>query len=271
MAVAVMIVATGTGAGVLGGLAVRLLPQREPAAQSAGPSGAAPLAEMVAAVQGSVVAIEIVTPTTGTGPSTGPAGGTFTQTQGSGVVVDCMGLILTNNHLLYTVRKAGDVIVTFADGRATTATVVATRPEADLALLRADGVFGTAVAATLGDSTSVRVGDAVVAIGNARGLRGSVSTGVVSALHRTVVVDNIPDAGGGTAGTCPAKITYTDAIQTDAAVNPGNSGGPLFNAAGQVVGINSVVGSVGASDGNIGVGFAIPVNEAKDFIRQHPG
>jgi putative serine protease PepD len=192
---------------------------------------------------------------------------------GSGVILDANGKILTNNHV---VADATAVTVTLSDGRTVDATVLGTDPASDLAVIQAQGVSGL-TAATLGDSDAVRVGDEVIAIGSPGGLQGTVTTGIVSALDRKVTVPDEQQRqqsqfpftqnqqqGGGT--------TSYQAIQTDAAINQGNSGGPLFNAEGEVVGINSAmyspVSSADGSAGSVGIGFAIPSNHAKQVIDQ---
>ncbi|MFI9386535.1 S1C family serine protease [Kutzneria sp. NPDC052558] len=183
------------------------------------------------------------------------------QGLGSGVIISSDGLILTNNHV---VASGGTFTVTFNDGSKAQATVVGTDPTTDLAVVKAQGVSGLKTA-TFGDSSQVKVGDEVVAIGSPEGLQGTVTTGIVSALNRTVSASD--DQGSSpysrSAGT---TTTYKGAIQTDASINPGNSGGPLFNLQGQVIGINSSIYST--SDGSIGLGFAIPSNTAKTVAQQ---
>ncbi|MCK2213781.1 trypsin-like peptidase domain-containing protein [Actinomadura sp. ATCC 31491] len=182
--------------------------------------------------------------------------------EGSGVVLSEDGLILTNNHV---VSGQGDVLtVKFNDGRTAKASVVGTDPATDLAVIRAEGVKGLAKA-TLGDSDQLKVGDDVLAVGSPLGLDGTVTAGIVSALDRTVTAG---DGGGGQQfpwGQQQQTETTTlgGMIQTDAAINPGNSGGALVNAAGELVGINSAVSSEG-----VNLGFAIPVNTAKQVSQQ---
>ncbi|MEU7531590.1 trypsin-like peptidase domain-containing protein [Saccharothrix sp. NPDC042600] len=183
--------------------------------------------------------------------------GTQGEGLGSGVVLSADGRILTNNHVVSGAQK---VTVTLNDGRTVDAKVVGTDPSSDLAVVRAVGVSGL-TPATFADSDNVKIGDQVVAIGSPEGLQGTVTSGIVSALDRTVTV---PGA------TRRSNVSYK-AIQTDASINPGNSGGPLINAAGQVVGINSAIYSP-ASDsgqaGSVGIGFAIPANQAKQIADQ---
>jgi putative serine protease PepD len=192
---------------------------------------------------------------------------------GSGVVLSSDGRILTNNHV---VDGATSVTVTLSDGRTVDARVLGTDPESDLALVQAEGVSGL-TAAKFGDSDSVHVGDEVIAIGSPGGLQGTVTTGIVSALDRKVTVSaeeqqqqspfpftRQEQQQGGT--------TSYQAIQTDASINQGNSGGPLFNTAGEVIGINSAmyspVSSPDGSAGSVGIGFAIPSNHAQQVIDQ---
>jgi putative serine protease PepD len=177
--------------------------------------------------------------------------------EGSGVVISPDGLIMTNNHVLAAGRGSGLQAV-FSDGRVAPVTLVGTAPAADIAVVRATGMSGLQPA-VLGDSDRLRQGQAVVAIGSPLGLQGTVTTGIVSALQR-------PVAAGGSSSGADSTI---DAIQTDAAINPGNSGGPLADAAGHVIGVNTAIASVpsgggsGQEGGSIGLGFAIPVNQAR--------
>lgn len=163
---------------------------------------------------------------------------------GSGFIIRADGYIVTNNHL---VDEASDIRVKLSDGREFPAKVVGRDEKTDLALLKIDAQ-GLPVLA-FGDSQKLEVGQLVMAIGNPFGLEGTVTTGIVSAKGRVI-------------GEGP----YDDFIQTDASVNPGNSGGPLVNAAGQVVGINTAIAS--QSGGSVGIGFAIPINEAKTILPQ---
>jgi putative serine protease PepD len=179
---------------------------------------------------------------------------------GSGVILRSDGYILTNNHVVAAaLGGAGRVALTFNDGSTAAARIVGADAQDDLAVLKVDRTGLTA--ATLGTATALHVGDAVIAVGSPLGLQGTVTAGIVSALNRPV---DTSDSGstGPLGGTTPVR-TVLDAIQIDAAINPGNSGGPLVNAAGQVVGINSAIASTGSAAGNIGVGFAIPIDQAK--------
>jgi putative serine protease PepD len=198
------------------------------------------LADIAAAIKPSVVSIQ-------------------TQTgEGSGVVFNTDGYIVTNNHVVATAR--GDTVqVIFSDGKSASAKIVGTDPKTDLAVVRVTGVSGL-VAAKWGDSNALRVGDTVLAVGSPLGLDGSVTSGIVSALNRTI------SERGSDANAAQAQQQTTDiggAIQTDAAINPGNSGGALVDLDAAVVGINTAIATSGQSEGNIGVGFAIPGNLAK--------
>lgn len=189
---------------------------------------------------------------------------------GSGVIISPDGRILTNNHV---VDGAQQIAVTLSDGRTVEADVVGTDPESDLAVIQAKDVSGL-TAASFGDSTTVKVGDEVIAIGSPGGLQGTVTTGIVSALDRKVTVDDSDQQRGpfpftGQEQRDGGTTTY-QALQTDAAINQGNSGGPLFNTAGEVIGINSamyspVTGPDGSA-GSVGIGFAIPSNQAQQVI-----
>jgi putative serine protease PepD len=182
--------------------------------------------------------------------------------EGSGIILDTQGHILTNNHVVADVASGGTLTVTFQDGSSAKATIVGRDPLTDIAVIKVNGKSDLKPA-TLGSSASLQVGDQVIAIGSPLGLSGTVTEGIVSALNRPVITS--PD--NATSATDTAAIS---AIQTDAAINPGNSGGALVNADGDVVGVNSAIAtvaqnSIGGSSqsGNIGVGFAIPIDQAK--------
>jgi Trypsin-like serine proteases, typically periplasmic, contain C-terminal PDZ domain len=179
---------------------------------------------------------------------------------GSGVILDAEGRILTNNHVVEAATQGGEITVTFSDGRSARASIVGTDPLTDLAVIRAEGVSGLTPAA-LGDSDKLQVGEPVLALGSPLGLDGSVTAGIISALNRTIPVGDDRRFGGGT------RSAISGAIQTDAAINPGNSGGALVNASGQVIGINTAIITNGG-EGNIGVGFSIPINTAKQVADQ---
>jgi putative serine protease PepD len=167
------------------------------------------------------------------------------------------GYILTNNHVVANASSGGPIVVTFSDGHEQRAEIVGATSDYDLAVLKVAETGLTPL--VLGDSDAVVVGDDVLAAGSPLGLDATVTTGIVSALHRPV------QAGE------QATTAFIDAIQTDAAINPGNSGGPLLNSAGEVIGINSAIaqapGSLAAT-GNIGLGFAIPSNQARRTAEQ---
>jgi putative serine protease PepD len=180
---------------------------------------------------------------------------TSSSGEGSGVVVSADGNIVTNNHVIEGNR--GDTVrVTFNSGKQVPATIVGTDPQTDLAVVKVDATGLTF--AQWADSDSVQVGDTVLAIGSPLGLQGSVTAGIVSALHRTITVG----ADQRTQFDTGNAVTIGDAIQTDAPINPGNSGGALVNMNGEVIGINSAIATQG-TNGNIGVGFAISANKAK--------
>ncbi|MEV5124361.1 trypsin-like peptidase domain-containing protein [Streptomyces decoyicus] len=237
---------------------------------NAGKTGGSGVSGVAKAVSPAIVEIKAQT---GSGESTG-----------SGVVITGDGEIVTNNHV---VAGANTVSVTFSDGSRKTAEVTGTDPGKDLALIKVRGAKGL-TAASLGDSDKISVGDQVVAIGSPEGLTGSVTSGIVSALNRDVTVPKEQGQGqgdgqdrgqGGRDGwpfefggneyngdTGSSKTSYK-AIQTDASLNPGNSGGALINMQGQIVGINSAMYSpssaTSSTAGSVGLGFAIPINTVK--------
>jgi putative serine protease PepD len=217
--------------------------------------------------------------------------------EGSGIILSSDGLILTNNHVVATAANPGHpaaprersprepdsppdpagppesggprepdsdrangkpkTTVTFSDGRTAEFTVVGADPTTDIAVVRVQGVSGL-TPISLGSSANLRVGQPVMAVGSPLGLEGTVTTGIVSSLNRPV----------STTGETGNQNTVLDAIQTDAAINPGNSGGALVNMSGQLVGVNSAIATLGgdssdAQSGSIGLGFAIPVDQAK--------
>lgn len=186
--------------------------------------------------------------------TTAEGGGT-----GSGFVFDADGDIVTNFHV---VDGATDVEVDFSSGYKTYGTVIGTDLDSDLAVVHVDVPAEELVPLPLGDSDQLRVGQTVVAIGNPFGLNGTMTTGIVSALGRTLdSLNNAPSGGFFTAG---------DIIQTDAAINPGNSGGPLFNINGEVIGINRAIRTTSSSamgePVNSGIGFAVSINIVKHVV-----
>ncbi|MFH8438930.1 S1C family serine protease [Streptomyces sp. NPDC018007] len=224
------------------------------------------------------------------------------RSTGSGVVITGDGEIVTNNHVVSGARQ---IQVTLSTGKTYPADVVGTDPDKDLALIKLRGASGLKTAA-LGDSSQVEVGDQVVAIGSPEGLTGTVTSGIVSALDRDVTVAKDDSGGSGAPGqdqgqsgqggggqwpfefggqqfngdTGEETTTYK-AIQTDASLNPGNSGGALINMDGEIIGINSAMyspsssaGGSGSAAGSVGLGFAIPVNTLKadlDALRAGDG
>ena len=189
-------------------------------------------------VSNSVVAIDVAT-------SDGEA-------KGSGVVISDKGYIATNNHVI---SGAQQIQVTLASGAVYSAKVVGTDTTTDLAVIKLDNPPSDLKVAEFADSDNLAVGEAVMAIGNPLGYDDTATTGIVSALNRPVTVTDDDN-----------NAIVTNAVQIDAAINPGNSGGPTFNAAGQVIGINSSIASTASSSGtagSIGIGFAIPSNLVK--------
>jgi putative serine protease PepD len=169
--------------------------------------------------------------------------------QGSGFVFDDDGHIITNQHV---VEGASSISVRFWDGSTRTARRVGTDPSTDLAVIKVNAPASFLEPLRLGDSSEVEVGDGVVAMGSPFGLEGTVTSGIVSALHRQM--------------TAPNNFTITDSIQTDAAINHGNSGGPLLDQEGRVIGVNAQIES--ESGGSDGVGFAIPSNTVRSIVSQ---
>jgi S1-C subfamily serine protease len=170
---------------------------------------------------------------------------------GSGFVFDKAGYIITNYHVI---AGAGSIQVTFSNNQSIDATLVGSDPSTDIAVLKVNTTASALTALTLGDSDHVQVGDPVVAIGNPFGLSRSVTAGIVSAIQRQI--------------TAPNEYAIDHVIQTDAAINHGNSGGPLLNARGEVIGVNAQIETGGASQGNVGVGFAVPSNTVKSVAGQ---
>jgi S1-C subfamily serine protease len=170
---------------------------------------------------------------------------------GSGFVVDNDGHIVTNFHVI---DGADTIEVSFSNRDTLTATLVGSDPSSDIAVLEVDAGVTALTPLVLADSTKVQVGDPVVAIGNPFGLERTVTSGIVSALQRAV--------------TAPNGFPIDQVIQTDAAINQGNSGGPLIDAHGKVIGVNSQIETGGSSSGNVGIGFAVPANTVKTVVRQ---
>src|SRR5205807_4347478 len=171
------------------------------------------------------------------------ARGQVGQATGSGIVLDSQGDILTNAHVI---AGASQLQVTFSDGTTASAKLVGSNSGADLAVIRVSVAASTLHPLTLGNSSSVQIGDTVYAIGSPFGLSGSFTEGIVSNIGQT------------------AAASGANLIQTDAAINPGNSGGPLVNSQGQVIGINNSIES--PVDGSVGVGFAIPIDQVNQLL-----
>ncbi|SNY08096.1 trypsin-like peptidase domain-containing protein [Paractinoplanes atraurantiacus] len=206
------------------------------------------LASIASAVQDSVVSI-----TTGSG-------------EGSGVVLSKDGYIVTNNHVVAT-AQGDNVTVIFADGKKSSATIVGTDERTDLAVVKVSGLSDLKPA-TFGSSAKMQVGDTVLAIGSPLGLEGSVTAGIISAKDRTIQSSSEDEQqqspfGGQSQQQSGSSTTMSGLLQTDAPINPGNSGGALVNTSGEVIGINSAIATQGGSSGNIGLGFAIPSDKAK--------
>ncbi|MFD3664751.1 S1C family serine protease [Streptomyces sp. NPDC058659] len=274
-AVAIAAAAVGGGTATL----VQQLTTDAPATAFSGVNGTNVSASSVGTVAG---VAQAVSPSIVEISATSDAG----KSTGSGVIITSDGEIITNNHVI---SGASQVSVQLSDGKSYRAEVVGTDPDKDLALIKLQGASGLK-AATLGDSSKVKVGEEVVAIGSPEGLTGTVTSGIVSALDRDVTVAKNDDGdssgqdqrqpqydprqgwpfefGGqqfnGDTGT--SKTTYK-AIQTDASLNPGNSGGALINMNGEIIGINSAMyspsASSGSTAGSVGLGFAIPVDTVK--------
>ncbi|POX41362.1 serine protease [Streptomyces sp. Ru73] len=271
-----LIAAVALASGLIGGGSAALI---EGATQGAGSSGQSTAVVNAGATTGNGVssvakavspAIVEIKARTADGRSTG-----------SGVVLTGDGEIITNNHV---VSGADTVSVSFSDGSTRTARVVGTDPDKDLALIKVKGAKDL-THATLGDSSKLAVGDQVVAIGSPEGLTGSVTSGIVSALNRDVTVPkedqgqqqqqqgqgDIPwpfEFGGNQYnGDTGDSTTSYKAIQTDASLNPGNSGGALIDMSGRIIGINSAMYSpsnaTSSTAGSVGLGFAIPINTVK--------
>jgi putative serine protease PepD len=215
---------------------------------------------IAAAVSPSVVSIT-VTSTQGSG-------------QGSGVIIDTKGHILTNNHVVTGAGAGSQLSVTLNDKRTYDATVVGTDPSTDLAVIKLTNAPRDLKAIALGDANVIKVGDQVMAVGNPLGLAGTVTTGIVSALNRPVTTSDQQQSDPFGQQQSTTDPVVTNAIQISAAINPGNSGGALVDSGGQLIGINSAIASLGSSgssssqSGSIGIGFAIPVNEARSIAEQ---
>jgi putative serine protease PepD len=199
--------------------------------------------------QGAYKGVVKVTVTTQGSTTPFGGGGGSSRAQGSGFVYDTQGDVVTNQHV---VDGATSISVQFWNGTSYDATLVGADPSTDVAVIKVSAPSSILAPIQLGDSGTVQVGDGVVAIGSPFGLEETVTSGIVSALHRTI--------------TSPNNFSINDAIQTDAAINHGNSGGPLFDLSGKVIGITSQIES--DTGGNDGVGFAVPSNTVKSIVTQ---
>lgn len=258
-ALAIAVVSAGIG----GGVAIAVQPNHSPPSTVATAPSATPGQPAASIPAGSVeqVADKVVPSVVKLEVKSGRA-----SEEGSGIIISSDGLIMTNAHVVSGAAKSGgnplgggapSTSVMFSDGQTTSFKVIGTDPASDIAVIKADGVSGL-TPISIGSSSNLRVGQDVVAIGSPLGLAGTVTTGIVSALNRPV----------STAGDAANQNTVLDAIQTDAAINPGNSGGALVNMNGELVGVNSAIATLGASSsggqgGSIGLGFAIPIDQAK--------
>ncbi len=224
-----------------------ILPSVPPAPMPSADLGVASMSDVVERVLPAVV--NIATARRGyrglPGPMGAPQGGRGADSLGSGVIVSADGLVLTNHHVI---GNGGAILVTLSDGREFPASIVGTDPQTDMALLRLESVRGDITPIPYGDSSRLRQGDVVLAIGNPFGVGQTVTMGIVSAIGR---------ANMGIA-------EYEDFIQTDAAINPGNSGGALISMSGELVGINTAI--LSRTGGNHGIGFAIPSNMLRPIV-----
>ncbi|MFJ6178454.1 S1C family serine protease [Streptomyces bacillaris] len=279
-----LLAAVAIAAGAIGGGTATLIRQlNSGSAQATGSTGTVQGTTVSQSSKGTVAGVaEAVSPAIVEIGATSSAG----KSTGSGVVITEDGEIVTNNHVI---SGAQQIEVTLSTGKTYTADVVGTDPDKDLALIKLRGASGLKTA-TLGDSSQVKVGDQVVAIGSPEGLTGTVTSGIISALDRDVTIakDDSGSSGQGQGGRgggrewpfefggqqfngdTGEKTTTYKALQTDASLNPGNSGGALINMDGEIIGINSAMYSPsssaagsGSAAGSVGLGFAIPVNTLK--------
>lgn len=233
-------------------------------------TGAKTAASQTITVANAATATEVTAAAAKASPSvvTISATGSGSAGTGSGVVLSQDGCVITNSHVVTLDGTTDNASITVRtdDGTLYQATVVGTDPTSDIAVIKLNDATGL-TPATFADSDKIQVGDVAVAIGAPLGLSGTVTDGIVSAVHRAVTAGSNQGAG---------DATVIDAIQTDAAINPGNSGGALVSGTGEVIGINSAIASVaqntaggqGGQSGNIGIGFAIPANTAVDIAEQ---
>ncbi|MGJ0120705.1 S1C family serine protease [Williamsia sp. MIQD14] len=251
----VAVLAAGLIGGGLGAGGVALLDHRDsaPAALTSAPSSPG----TVNATPGSVTyAAKVASKSTADIAVSGAQG----TAVGSGIILTADGYTLTNNHVVSGVGDGGRIQVTLPDGTTHAATVTGVAPSYDLAVIKVSGVSGL-TPATLGQSNGLQVGQQVVAVGSPENLSNTVTSGIISALSRTVTAG---DESG-------SQVAVYNGLQTDTPINPGNSGGPLVNLQGQVVGVNSAVDTGQAAGGGVqafGLGFSIPVDTAKRVAEQ---
>ena len=202
--------------------------------------------------------------------------GSNKQGQGSGVIIDAKGHIVTNNHVVSGAGQGAKLSVTIGD-KTYSAKVVGTDPSTDLAVLKLENPPSNLTVASWGDSSKLKVGQPVMAVGNPLGLSDTVTTGIVSALNRPVTTQAVNDNSVDDTNFNSQRdsdVVVTSAIQTNAAINPGNSGGALVDSSGALVGITSSIaslasnGSSSGQSGNIGIGFAIPSAQVKSVVEQ---
>ena len=237
-----------------GAAAIGAFDSTTPATVIAQPSAAAPTT--APALDGKALSVNEIYRRSGPGvvqitSTLGSAGQQSGRALGSGFVIDKQGHIVTNYHV---VQGATAIDVRFSNDDTIDATLVGSDPSTDLALLRVDATPEALTPLTLADSTKVQVGDSVVAIGNPFGLERTVTAGIVSALQRAV--------------QAPNGFSIDHVIQTDAPINHGNSGGPLLDTRGRVIGVNSQIETGGSGDGNVGIGFAVPSNTVTQVVDQ---
>lgn len=210
-------------------------------------------AATAAAVQDAVVAIQVA--------------GNSSSGQGSGVIIDAQGHIVTNNHVVSGSGQGARITVTIGD-QSHQASIVGTDPSTDLAVIRLDDPPASLSVISWGDSSTLTVGQGVMAVGNPLGLSDTVTTGIISALNRPVTTEAVTTQP---TDRSSSEVVVTAAIQTNAAINPGNSGGALVDASGSLIGITSSIAQVSSGtsqSGNIGIGFAIPVSQVRYVTEQ---
>jgi putative serine protease PepD len=242
------LVVAAIGGGLIGGAVVAVVTDDDTQATASAPAAEPVAAQQSAAALYRQAAPSVVQISVSADVDT-PFGQQEQQGTGTGWIYDDEGHVVTNQHV---VGGADTVQVRFGDGTEATARVVATDPSTDVAVLVLEDEQDKAPALESGSSEDLEVGDPVIAIGSPFGLQGTLTTGVVSALDRQL--------------RAPNGFTIDDAIQTDAALNPGNSGGPLLDSRGRVVGVNSQIAT--ESGGNDGVGYAIPIETVESVVSQ---